>query len=374
MKKIAIVTNTSWNILNFRTSLIKELQKQYEILLVAPKDEYSEQIEVLSPTVFLTKLSRKGTNPIKDLQLVKELKEIYKRQQVDLALHFTIKPNIYGSMAAKQARIPSIAVVTGLGYTFLSNGIAAKAAKMLYKHAFQKNNLTVFQNGDDRSLFIDLNLVQKNKSMVINGSGIDVNYFKSEKGSVEQRATKNEFHFLFVGRLLNDKGVRELFGAYRTVFGGQKDVFLHIVGDIDQDNPSAITHEELKNELVDGNILYHGRQDDVKQFITQSDCVVLPSYREGLPRVMLEAISMSKPVITTDVPGCRETVVDGENGFLVQVQSVEDLGQKLKMIYELDPESRKHMGQNGRELAIQKFSSEVINQEFVNQLHKILGN
>jgi len=177
MKKIAVVTNTSWNILNFRTSLIKELQKTYEVLLVAPDDEYSVQIQSLAPTILLTNLSRKGTNPITDLRLVNELKQIYTTNKVDLALHFTIKPNIYGTMAAKRANIDSIAVVTGLGYTFLSNGVTAKVAKRLYKHAFHRNNLTVFQNKDDRNLFIELGLVTEKKSKVINGSGIDMDLF-----------------------------------------------------------------------------------------------------------------------------------------------------------------------------------------------------
>lgn len=369
MKKIAVVTNTSWNILNFRSSLIKDLQKSYEVLLIAPKDEYSSQIKTLAPTIFLKKLNRKGTNPVTDLKLVNELKNVYTNNKIDLALHFTIKPNIYGSMAAKKANVPSIAVVTGLGYTFLSNGIAAKIAKRLYKHAFHRNNMTVFQNEDDRKLFVELGLVPEIKSRVINGSGIDTDLFSPRKKEDWQEG----FHFLFIGRLLYDKGVRELFSAFNHQFKKEENVYLHIVGDIDNQNPSAFSQEELDAVLPENeNIIYHGRIDGVQQMIADSDCVVLPSYREGVPRVMLEAMSMAKPIIATDVAGCKETVIEGLNGFLVESQNHLDLSQKMREMTTISDSQRDKMGEKGRSLAIKRFSTKVINKNFLIEIRNII--
>jgi len=370
MKKIAIVTNTSWNILNFRTSLVKHLQKEFDVLLVAPYDEYSATIQNLGDVVFLTNLSRKGTNPITDLRLVNELKKIYKTQNIDLAIHFTIKPNIYGSFAAKRAGVQSISVVTGLGYTFLNTGVAASVAKRLYKRAFRRNDLTVFQNQDDRRLFMRMGLVTEKRSRVINGSGIDTELFKPR----ERDDWHKGFHFLFIGRLLYDKGVRELFEAFRSQFSEKENVFLHIVGDIDESNPSAFSQTELDHVLATTpNIIYHGRVNGVQQMIANSHCVVLPSYREGLPRVMLEAIAMAKPVITTNVAGCKETVIDGMNGYLVLAQDAKELGERMMQTCKLDSETLAKMGKVGRNLAIEKFSTPVVNQEFEAEIKSILS-
>lgn len=360
MKKIAIVTNSSWNIINFRLKLIEELKKSYKVILISPEDEYSNKLESIATTFFVKQLKRQGTNPINDVLFKKELERIYKKEKIDLALHFTIKPNIYGSIAAHKAKIPSIAVVTGLGYTFLSNGLAAKVARHLYKFAFKRNSITIFQNPDDQELFRSLNLVDVKKSKLIYGSGIDLEHFKPMKF-----IKNNTFNFLFIGRLLYDKGIRELILSFNNAFNNNYNINLHIAGGIDDGNPSAISKIELNSYLAKNkNIIYHNHIDDPRDLISQSDCVVLPSYREGLPRVMLEALAMSKPVITTDVPGCRE-IVRNKNGLLVESKSVESLSTALNKMYNLSNEERAQMGERGRIIAQEHFSTDVINKKFL---------
>lgn len=367
MKTIAIVTNTSWNILNFRTSLIEELKQEFNVILIAPQDDSSVEIQKIAPTYFLKKLSRKGTNPITELQLINELKQLYKQHKVDLALHFTIKPNIYGSIAAGQIGIPSISVVTGLGYTFLSNGIAAKMAKFLYKYAFQRNSLTIFQNKDDEQLFHQLKLAKQGKTTVIDGSGIDIDYF-----SPIEMPSSPTFKFLFVGRLLYDKGIQELFDAFTTEFNQNKQTELHIVGDVDNDNPSAYSQQDLDAILAKHkNIIYHGRVNAPKQLIAESNCVVLPSYREGLPRVMLEAIAMAKPVITTNTAGCKE-ITTNNNGLLVPIKNATELGLAMKQMATLPTRERTQLGKNGRELAKKRFSARIVNKTYIKQIKALL--
>lgn len=370
MKRIGLVANTSWNLLNFRSALIRELQESYEVILIAPYDNYTQQIETIAETKTIHQLSRKGTNPITDLLLVRELQKLYTSLQLDGVIHFTIKPNIYGSFAAHLSKVPSLAVVTGLGYTFLSNGFSSKIAKLLYKQAFQRNSHTVFQNIDDRELFVNTQLVDESKSRVINGSGIDMDYFSPKPN--QQQA--DDFTFLFVGRLLYDKGIRELFDAFDEVTK-TKPCTLHIVGEIDQNNPSAFSVEELNRRIQQNqSIIYHGKQEDLRDYYANCDCVVLPSYREGLPRVMLEAMAMAKPIITTNVPGCRQTVSNG-NGFLVKVNSANDLAQNMKKVRNLSAKELEAMGKNGRQLAENQFSTTVVNQQYktlVEQLFKTL--
>ncbi len=370
-KTIAVVANTSWNILNFRIPLIKEIQRKYDVIVFAPKDESFEEVADIVPLIALNHLSRKGTNPIKDFLLFKELKNKYKKHKINASVHFTIKPNIYGSLAAQSLKIPSFAVVTGLGYTFLSDGLAAKAAKLLYKRAFKHNNSNIFQNGDDRQLFEELGLTPKSNTLVIPGSGIDLDKFYPMSG----KDNGEEFHFLYIGRLLRDKGIIELLEAFNQAKFKNKEVFLHIVGHIDEGNPAAVGLEEL-NDYISQNkhIIYQGSTNDPRKFIADSDCIVLPSYREGLPRVNLEALAMAKPIITTNVAGCRDTVIHQHNGLIVEPKSVDSLKKALEQMVELPQEQISLFGERGLALAEQKFATEHINKQFLQKFNEVLDS
>lgn len=369
-QKIALVANIAWNLYNFRRGLIKALQSQgYEIILIAAADEYVPQLQAMNCTFIpLQNMSRKGTNPIQDYQLYKELYQIYKDYAPIAVLQYTIKPNIYGTLAAYKAKIPAIATITGLGYTFLNEGLVPKLVRYLYKFALARAEKVIFQNGDDRALFLQGNLVAESKTLLVRGSGIDVHNFQPQQ---KDTAYKNTFIFLFVGRLLYDKGIREYLQAAEQVKATlQHAVQFKILGALDTENPSALAKEELQKYIDNGIVDYLGTSDKVKEIMGNCDCVVLPSYREGLPRVMLEALSMAKPIITTDAPGCRDTVEDAKNGFCVPVQNTMLLANACTKMYELSDEQRIQMGQAGRYMAEQLFSQEVIVQQYITLLEK----
>lgn len=367
--KIAIVLNTAWNIYNYRLGLIRALiAAGHEVVAIAPPDEFVPQIVATGCTFVPThKLSRKGTNPIKDWQYSQELYKIYKTHHIDIALQYTIKPNIYGSMAAGRAGIKSISTVTGLGYSFLSDGLVNKIAKLLYKKAFAATSLVAFQNRDDQALFQDLGLCPAQKTTLIKGSGINTTYFCPLPKTQEN----SDLIYLFVGRLLYDKGVVELLAAARQLKQKYPATQFWIVGAIDQGNPSAISEEMLQEYIADGTINYLGQSDDVRSIMQNADVVVLPSYREGLPRVMLESLAMAKPIVTTDVAGCREVIQDTRNGFLVPAKDSIALAIALQKMYECTPSQRSEMGKVGRQMALDIFDEQAIINRYFEEIDKL---
>jgi len=360
--KIAIVVNTAWNIVNFRLGLIKALLNAgHEVVAIAPEDEYVSKIEAIGCRFIpLQTLERKGTNPIKDMRLVHELYRIYKNEKIDLALQYTIKPNIYGTFAASLAGIKTISTVTGLGYSFISTGWVSRIAKSLYKRAFRRSTLVAFQNNDDRKLFIDIGLTSKEKTILIKGSGIRTDYFIP----MEKTEVNNNFVFLFVGRLLFDKGIQEFMEAAKKIHQNYPNAQFWIVGAIDEGNPSSVNQVLLDQYISEGFIKYFGPSDQVREMMRNCDVVVLPSYREGLPRVMLEALSMAIPVITTDAPGCRETVIDKKNGYMVPIKDVEALELAMEKMLNHSTEELLEMGQIGRAMALKEFDEQAIIQRY----------
>lgn len=370
MKKIAIVTNSCWYILNYGKSLIQAVKKEYEVVLMAPEDEYSKQVEDLAPICFIKNLNRKGRNALQDILLIRELTQNYKQNEIDAVLHFTIKPNIYGSFAAKHLGIPSIAVITGLGYTFLNKGFTNLLVRQLYKRAFNKIDFVLFQNPNDRQLFLQAGYVKNDQSSVIFSSGIDLNVFYPLSKTNNQKG----FHFLYLGRLLKDKGVLELLQAFVQSFSNETNTILHIAGNFDKGNPASISEEEFQAVLdKNKNIIYHNKVYPPNQLIANCDCVVLPSYREGFSMSLLEAMAMEKPVIATKVPGCKEAVIDGKNGFLVEAKNRRDLSLKMVQMRNFPSEKRLEMGKQGRTIAENWYSSAKINQQYMQILHRLLS-
>lgn len=368
--KIAFVANSAWNIVNFRMGLMHKLRESgYEIIAVAPEDSYQVQIEAAGFTFkSLKNLDRKGTNPIKDLKLMLELRRIYRQEGIKLALHYTIKPNVYGTFAAKLSRVKAICTVTGLGYSFLVNNWVSRLAKTLYKYAFRHAAYVAFQNNDDRLLFQEAKLVSSKKSLLIRGSGINCKRYSPTAKTIHS----DQFIFLFVGRLLLDKGIREFLAAADMLKCNFPNAICQIVGKIDIDNPSCIDKAEIDEAVSKGTIQYFGPSDEVLEFIRNADCVVLPSYREGLPRVMLEAISMAKPVITTDAPGCRDTVIDGQNGYMVPIRDSEALYLAMKKIITTDSEILEQMGSFGRALALAEFDEQIVFEKYIDLIKTLI--
>ncbi|QCO20710.1 glycosyltransferase [Acinetobacter cumulans] len=363
--------------LNFRGKLLEAIANQgYEIHIMAPElstfpDEY-QQLQSLGYTVHDIPMQRTGTNPVADLKLLKNLYQQIRRIQPDYVLSYTIKPVIYGTLASWLAKVPHrFALITGLGYAFqnVESGKRSLFQKMvhgLYAQALKHSDKVFFQNPDDLKLFQDMHLLEAEKpTVVVNGSGVNVQDFdvlplpQNDAGVVKAS-------FLLIARLLGDKGVREYAEAARIIKAKHPATEFHLVGWID-DNPSAIAQAELDEWIADGRLNYWGKLSDVRPAISESSVYVLPSYREGTPRTVLEAMAMGRAIITTDAPGCRETVQHGQNGYLVGVKSVDDLVQSMQYFIE-DPKLIEYMGQRSREIALNKYDVHQVNAHMMTEM------
>ena len=358
-RNIAIVANSTWNIYNFRLNIIRKLLNEgWAVTVIAPLDEYISYKESFPRVkhIALKSLNRDNRNPFKDFKLYQELKSIYKRLKPDLILHYTHKPNIYGGFAAKHCGIKSIAVVTGLGYPFIHKGLVNSITKKLYRLSSDCHSKMIFENEDDKAYFISQRLVKADKAYAIKGCGVDTAIYLPVPNGVE----KEKSIFTFIGRLLHDKGIVEFVEAAQKIKARNPNTEFWVLGELDKENPSMVKKSQLLDWIEAGAIVYHGFVKDVRPFIAKSDCIVLPSYREGMPRIILEAMSMSKPVITTLTAGCRETVVDGENGFLVESKDSKALTDGMIQFLELNHDQKHTMGEKGRAMAIEAFNSEKI--------------
>jgi glycosyltransferase involved in cell wall biosynthesis len=365
--RVAIVINTSWNIWNFRRGLVKALLAAgHEVLAIAPPDDYSTRLESeLGCRYVPILMENKGTNPIKDAQLTRRFLATYKRERPDVVLHFTIKPNIYGTLAARLVGIPSINNVSGLGTVFLIENLVSKVARGLYRLAFRYPHKVFFQNNDDRELFIRYGLIRPERTGLVPGSGVDLARFQPQEGV--GRPAGVPFTFLMVARVLYEKGIVEYFEAARQVQAalGADKVRFQLLGGVDEAGGIGVPRATFEKWLADGAIDYLGTSDNVAEHLHRADCVVLPSYREGTPKTLLEAAACGKPLITTDVPGCRETVQHGRNGYLCQVRDAADLASKLQAMAQLLPARLNAMGQASRELAEEKFDEKLVLREYL---------
>ena len=369
-RRIAIVANSTWNIYNFRLNIIKKLiDKGNTVIVIAPLDEYISYKERFPSVkhISLKSLSRKNTNPLLDFKVFLELRTIYKRLKPDLVIHYTHKPNIYGGLAAKLTGLKSVAVVTGLGYAFIRKGFVNLLTRMLYKLSRSSHELIIFENDDDLNLFVDKGLANKKQVKMISGCGVDTAiYLPNPNGVIHDKLV-----FTFIGRLLYDKGISEFVKAASMVIKEFPETEFWVAGELDEGNPSMISKQELLDWIDADQIKYLGFLKDIRPIISKSDCIVLPSYREGMSRVILEAMSMSKPVICTNVAGCRQAVEDGSNGILVEPRDELSLKEGIVKFINLNEEKREAMGRNGREKAIEQFNSEKISQELYEILSQV---
>jgi glycosyltransferase involved in cell wall biosynthesis len=373
VKKILIVDNSSWNIYNFRLPLVKRLKSDgYEVTVATPVDEY---IQYLNKTHFnrhiqLKHLSRQGKNPFQDLAFLAELLRIYRKVRPDAVIHFTIKPNIYGSLAARFFKIPAISVMTGLGYTFVHQSGSNRLAPMMMKMAFKKLKKLVVYNRDDKQELIKQKITAEARCVFVPGDGVDTNYYRP----MEVKAPRQPFLFLFIGRLLEDKGVREYVAAAKKIRSAHPGTECWIVGDLNFGNPSDITKSQLLEWIENQDIRYFATTKDVRQYIRQCNVLVLPSYREGLPRVILEAMSMGKPIITTDVAGCREAVVHPENGLIVPVRDADSLAEAMLHYRNSPPEELSRIGERNRKRVLELYTVEKSTDAFIHLICEITGS
>lgn len=361
--RVAIVINTSWNIWNFRRSLVKALQAAgHEVLAIAPPDDYSARLETeLGCRYVPIRMENKGTNPVKDAQLTRRFYQVYRRERPDVVLQYTIKPNIYGTLAARIAGIPCVNNVSGLGTVFLIQNLVSRVALGLYRFAFKFPHRVFFQNDDDRQLFLQHRLVRPEITDLLPGSGIDVQRFQPATEFKRQQP----FTFLMIARVLYEKGIEEYFEAARIVREAVPGTRVQLLGGIDESGNIGVKRVVFEQWLQAGNIEYLGTSDNVAEHIGRADCVVLPSYREGTPKTLLEAAAMGKPIVTTDVPGCRETVIDQYNGLLCQVRNGPDLADKMLQVLRLSDQALHAMGQASRQLAVEKFDERIVLDKYL---------
>ena len=323
-KKIILSINTVWNVVNFRVTLIKFLQnKNYEVIVLAQSDEYAKELALLDVRLISISINSQKLSIINDLKLLMMYIWYFYKIQPDIYLGYTIKPNLYGSIAAKIFNTPVVNNINGLGKAFSTHGLLFRFARYAYKFALSKSKTIFFQNQEDKDFFISLGIAHHLNAGLLPGSGVDLDAFNEDLYS---KQPEQPFTFILIARLLKEKGIFEYIHAARLTLKDYPGTKFLLMGIIDENNPSSLTINQIYDWQEEGVIKFLGVQDDVRPFLAQSDCVVLPSYyNEGTPKCLLEAASMSKPIITTDWKGCKDTVDHGINGLLCKPKDVQDL-------------------------------------------------
>lgn len=365
--RIAIVLNTSWNIYNFRMNFVKTLlAKGYEVHTVAPVDAFTPHLKDMGCHHHPVRMDSRGINPVKDFALLVELWSIYRKVKPDIILHYTIKPNVYGSMAAAILKIPAVNNVCGLGTVFLKKNFLSKIAILLYKWSFRFPKKVFFQNADDRDLFLSKKLVSAQSSDLLPGSGIDLKRFTPAPFKRNEK-----FTFLLISRLITDKGIMEYVEAVKKLRAGGLDARFQILGAKDPNHQRGIPLDVIREWIDTRTVEYLGTAMDVQPFIKAADCVVLPSYREGTPHTLLEAASCAKPIVTTDVPGCHQVVQHDHNGFLCRLKDSGDLAAKMMRMASLDDNSLYRFGNNGRTKMEREFDETIVINKYVETIREL---
>jgi len=369
MKTIAITANTSWYLYNFRANTILSLLEEgFKVLVIAPKDEYSKYFSDMGCEYIDIKIDQGGTNPVKDVLTMYQFYKVYKKKKPTVALNFTPKNNIYSTLSATMNNIPTINNIAGLGILFINESITSKIARFLYRISQRKASRIFFQNEDDRSLFLENKLAPAHFTDRLPGSGVDLTRFSSSPSNDD-----GIVRFLLVARMLYDKGIAQYVDAARILkskYGNS--IELNLLGFLDVDNPSSISNMQMDKWVAEGIVNYLGTSDSVEHEIAKVDCMVLPSYyREGVPKSLLEAGAMGKPIVTTDNVGCRETVDDGLNGFLCAPRSTNSLVESLEKIILLTHDERLNMGGKSRKKMELEFDEKIVINTYIQSINNI---
>lgn len=366
--KIMIAVNSAWNLVNFRSGVIRALVAQgYEVVAVAPEDDYASQLPELGCRYIPLPMDNKGTHPGRDFLLLARFYRLMRKERPHIFLGYTVKPNIYGSLAAGALGIGVINNVAGLGTVFSADGWLNKLVRGLYRVALSGSDRVFFQNKDDHQLFITGGLVKKSVTDRLPGSGVDL-----EKFCPVPLPGRSSVRFLLVARLLWDKGVGEFVTAARLLKDRGVNAEFCLLGFLDVQNPTAISRQQVEDWVAEGVIRYLGVSDDVTKEITEADCLVLPSYyREGTPRTLLEAAAMARPIVTTDSVGCRDVVENGVNGYLCAPKDASDLADKMERVAVLSPIERQSMGRSGRKKVECEFDERIVIQKYLEAIELV---
>jgi glycosyltransferase involved in cell wall biosynthesis len=356
---VAFVSNNCWSLYNFRMHLLKHyVQMGYKVIVVAAADEYTKELTSAGMVYYDVEFRNSAVAPLSDLQILRKLKMIYALEKPDIIFHYVTKPSIYGSFAAGSLKIPSISVITGLGYVYSGNNWLSVPVTMLFRRALEYAREVWFLNRENAGFFTGKRIIPPGKSKILPGEGIDTERFVP----VQKKEGKGPFIFLMVSRLLWSKGVGTYMDAARKLRSQGMNVEFRLLGKPETGHPEAVSPEKIESWVREGLLVNLGFANDVRSAIADADCFVLPTYyEEGIPRTLMEASSMEVPVITSDHTGCNSVVEDGLNGLLCKPRDAGDLARKMTAMIGMDADTRKEMGRKGREKMISQFDiSQVI--------------
>ncbi len=359
MKKVLILANNDVGLYQFRKELIAELLKENEIYISLPYGEFIEPLKKMGCHFIDTPIDRRGINPLNDLSLYFAYKKILKKVRPDLVITYTIKPNIYGGFACRQLGTPYAVNITGLGTAFQNNGLLRRIVTAMYKVSLKKAKVVFFENCGNQQIFIDSKIVSKEHTCLLNGAGVNLEHFYYQDYPMDT----NETRFLFVGRVMKEKGINELFKTMRTLRKKGVNCYLDVVGGYEENYAPII--ERFESE---GWLRYHGFQEDVRPFIKDCHCFVLPSWHEGMANTNLECAASGRPVITSNIHGCLEAVIDGKSGFLCEKQNAKSLYNVIKKVAELTVEDRAQMGMLGRKHMVEVFDKKKVVAKTISHL------
>lgn len=355
--KILMITNHSYMLWRFRRELIQTLMEQHEVVLSMPFVGHENDFKALGLRCIDTNVDRRGINPKTDIQLLKTYDKLVEKEKPDLVITYSIKPNIYGGLVCSKRKVPYFANVQGLGTAFQKPGLA-QFVTLLYKAALHRAQGVFFENEANAEEFRKRHIISGEKQIVLNGAGINLEsypyceYPKNEK-----------FHFLYLGRIMREKGMDELFWAVKKLHQEGEKFVLDLVGFFEDEYKEQV--EDLEKQ---GIAVFHGFSENPRPYYEGADCVVMPSYHEGMSNVLLEAAAIGRPVITSDIPGCREAVEDGKSGMLVEVRSSESLYGAMKEMLKLSKKERRAMGVAGCQKMAKEFDKKTVVAETVKAL------
>ncbi len=365
---VVFSSNNSWSVYNFRLNLLSTLRNQgHELYIVAPQSSYLDKLKDLNYKTIPIAIDNSSKSIVSNFKLLFRYFRIYNSLKPDILMHNAVKPNIYGGLICRVLGIPTINNISGLGSLFMSNRFNSFFGKLLYRISQKKVQKVFFQNSADLNQFLEKKIVESSQCELLPGSGVDLNRFRP----VEKYKEDEIVRFCFVGRLIGDKGIIEYIEAAKLIKKKYMNVEFYILGELYQENPTAISESKLNEWIESGIVSFLGKSDSVEKELNKFDCIVLPSYREGLSRVLLEASSMAIPSITSNVPGCIDVVEDGVNGFVCKVKDSVDLFLQMERFLKLTDSQRKEMGINGRLKVEKAFDERIVIQKYVEAINQI---
>jgi glycosyltransferase involved in cell wall biosynthesis len=360
--KILVLANFGMGLYNFRRELIEELIKQnHEVFISLPNDEYVPRLESLGCRFINTPVSRRGTNPITDFKLLLNYKKIIKNVKPNVVLTYTIKPNVYGGLACRLAKVPYLANITGLGTAVENGGLLQKLTLFLYKISLKKAKCVFFQNKENEEFLTQRNIISGNYK-ILPGSGVNLNHY-----AILDYPSNDKVNFLFISRVMKEKGINQYLDAATYIKKKYPYTVFHVVGFCEDEYEDKL--REMQNKEI---IKYHGKQSDVRKFHNISHCTIHPTYYpEGMSNVLLESAACGRPIITTDRSGCREIVDDGVNGYLVVKENSQDLIRKIQKFLALNQEEKKYMGLEGRKKIEREFDRQIVVRSYLDEMMDI---